>query len=83
MAIREADEPVHGHSCQSAHEQLTPHRIRAPNQHHLCIESRKVSLRVFHRGEGHLGPTSVAGITASTISAENGVGNSLGGVSGS
>ena len=30
-----------------------------------------------------LGPTSVAGITASTISGENGVGNSLGGVTGS
>ena len=30
-----------------------------------------------------LGPTSVAGIAASTISCENGVGNSLGGVVGS
>ena len=56
MAIKEADELVHGRSCQSAHEQLAPHRIGAPNQHHLCMESRKVGLRVFHPGEGHLGP---------------------------
>ena len=83
VAIREADEPVHGRSYQSAHEQLTPLRIGALNQHHLCMESRKVGLWSSTLVKVTLGPTSVAGITASMISSENGVGNSLGGVSGS
>ena len=83
MAIREADEPVHRCSFQSAHEQLALHCIGAPNQHHLCMEGRKVGLRVFHPGEGHLGPYQRGWYHCITISGENGVGNSLGGVLGS
>ena len=56
MSIREAHEPLHHCSRQSAHEQLASRHIRAPNQHHLCMEGRKVGLRVFHPGEGHFGP---------------------------
>ena len=55
MAIREADEPVHCCSRQGAHEQLASYRIRAPHQHHLRVESRKMSLRVSCTSEGHLG----------------------------
>ena len=56
MAIREADEPVHRCSCQGAHEQLASHRIGPTKQHHLCMKSCEVSLRVLCPSEGHLEP---------------------------
>jgi len=56
MAIREADEPIHRRSQQSAHEQLASHRVSTPNQHHLCIEGREVSLWVLYTREGGFGP---------------------------
>jgi len=56
VATREADEPIHRGSHQCAHEQLASHRVRAPNQHHLRMESREMSLWVLHTGEGDFGP---------------------------
>ena len=52
MAIWEADEPIHRRSYQGAHEQLASHRVRAPNQHHLGMEGREVSLWVLCTREG-------------------------------
>jgi len=83
MAIREDDEPVHRCSRQGAHEQLASHPIGAPNQHYLRVESREMGLQVPVPVKVTLGPTSMAGITTSMISCENGVGNSLGGGAGS
>ena len=80
VAIREADEPIHHRAHQRAHEQLALHRIRSPNQHHLCMEGREVSLWVLHPLKVALGPTNVAGSTTSIIACKNGIGKSLGGV---
>ena len=85
MAIKEADEPVNRCSHQGAHEQLASHRIGGPNQHHLHMKSREMGLRVLRTSEGNFGPYKCGwyGITASMISCENGIRNSLGGVAGS
>jgi len=56
MAIREADEPIHHRSHQSAHEQLALYSVRTPNQHHLRMEGREVSLWVLYTREGGFRP---------------------------
>ena len=56
VAIREVDEPIHRCSHQSAHEQFASHRVKAPNQHHLCMESHEMGLRVLCTCEGNFGP---------------------------
>jgi len=56
MAIREANEPIHRFAYQRAHEQLALHRVGAPNQHHLRMEGREMSLRVLYTCEDGFGP---------------------------
>ena len=56
VAIREADEPIHRYSHQSGHEQFASHRFGAPNQHHLCMQSREMGLWVLCTSEGNFGP---------------------------
>ena len=56
VAFKETDEPIHRCSHQSAHEQLASHHVRAPNQHHLRMESRQMSLWVLHTGKSDFGP---------------------------
>ena len=56
VAIREADEPIHRCSHQGVHEQLASHRVGAPNQHHLHMESREMGLWVLRTNEANFGP---------------------------
>ena len=83
MAIRKADEPVHRRSRQGAHEQLSSHRIGAPNQHHLCMESHEVGLRILCTSEGHLRPYEGGWYRDIHNFLRERLGNSLGGVTGS
>ena len=53
MTLWEADEPIHGHSSQGAHEELAPYDIRAAYQHHLRVERSEVRLRVLYPCEGY------------------------------
>ena len=61
MTLWEADEPVHGHSSQSAHEELAPYGVGAAYQHHLRVERSEMCLRVLHPCERHLGPSECVG----------------------
>jgi len=56
VAIKEADEPIHRCAYQHAHEQLASHHVRAPNQHHLRMEGREMSLWVLYTCECGFGP---------------------------
>ena len=47
MALGKADEPVHSHPGQGAHEELALGSIRAAYQDHLRVERREVRLRVL------------------------------------
>jgi len=46
VTLWEADEPIHSHPSQSAHEELAPYGIRTANQHHLCVERSEMRLRI-------------------------------------
>ena len=61
MALWKADEPIHSHSRQRAHEKLAPRSVRTAYQQHLCVERREVCLRILHPREGHLGPRECTG----------------------
>ena len=80
MAIWKANEPVHGHPSQSAHEELALYDVRAAYQHHLRVEHSEMRFGVLHPCEGYFGPHERVGIAVSRIACENGVENSLGGV---
>ena len=54
MTIWKANESVHGHTCQRAHEELAPHGVRTANKHHLRMERSEVGLWIFHSRERHL-----------------------------
>ncbi len=54
MAVWEADEPVHGHSSQRAHEELAPYGVEAAYQHHLHVERSEMRLGILHSRERHL-----------------------------
>ena len=61
MATGEADEPVHGHSCQGAHEELASYGIGAAYQHHLRVERSEMCFGILHPCEDHLGPCECVG----------------------
>jgi len=61
MTLGEADESVHGHPSQGAHEELAPYSVGAANQHHLRVKRSEMHLRVLHPCERHLGPSECVG----------------------
>ena len=61
MAIQKANEPVHGHPSQSAHEELAPYGVGAAYQHHLRVERSEMCFEVLHPREGYLGSHECVG----------------------
>jgi len=61
MTLWEADELVHDHPSQAAHEELAPYGIKTAYWHHLRVERSEVRLRVLYPREGYFGPHECVG----------------------